>query len=218
MPKEAGKRDLNKVTIRGKILSAAEEVFIEKGFRLAKMDEIAERASITKRTLYKQYPSKLALIFQLFERYLRTLEVSFLKGQKKEKTPIDIIKHNYKALFEFTKTNEKFMRLYWMVDSNEFEGEVPEGLTDRVNVMTKKIFKINKEAVEKAIAAGLMIDVDPELLVHLLSAINKGIFVHANKQKKFEIADIHPLELFKLLEAVLERGLYTKVKKEDAAR
>jgi AcrR family transcriptional regulator len=218
MPKELGKRDLNKVTLRGKIMSVAEEVFIEKGFRLAKMDDIAERASITKRTLYKQYPSKLALIFQLFERYLKTLEVSFLSGRKNEKTPIAMIRHNYKALFEFTRTNEKFMRLYWMVDSNEFEGEIPKALTQRVNIMTQKIFKINKDAVEKAITAGQMIDVDPDLIVHLLSAINKGIFIHVNKQKRFEIADIHPLEIFNLLESILETGLYAGAKKEDGSR
>ncbi|MFH1154477.1 MAG: TetR/AcrR family transcriptional regulator [Pseudomonadota bacterium] len=218
MPKAQGKRDLNKVAIRGDIMSAAEEVFIEKGFRLAKMDEIAERSSITKRTLYKQYPSKVALIFQLFERYLRTLEMSFTDGQESQQSPISIIRQNYKALFEFTKNNEKFMRLYWMVDSNEFEGEIPETLIKRVNMLNKKIFKLNKDAVEKSIASGAMIDVDPELLVHLLSAINKGIFIHANKEKKFEIADINPDEIFKLLEIILENGLYIEGKKEHLAK
>lgn len=218
MPKALGKRDLNRMTMRSKIMSVAKEAFIEKGFRLTTMDEIAERSSITKRTLYKQYPSKLTLIIRMFDMHLQTLEASLLQCRETEKSPVSVIKHNHKALFEFTKNNEKFMRLYWMVDSNEFEGEIPTALIKRVNILTKKIFKMNKEAVEKSISAGLMIDVDPNLLVHLLSATNKGIFIHANKEKKFEIADIDPWKIFKVFETILENGLYAGVKNEDTAQ
>ncbi|MDX9974761.1 MAG: helix-turn-helix domain-containing protein, partial [FCB group bacterium] len=63
------------------ILSAAVEVFAEKGFRAATMDEIAAAAGITKGTIYLYFASKeelfLAMTRRHFERVLALLpEVS----------------------------------------------------------------------------------------------------------------------------------------------
>jgi AcrR family transcriptional regulator len=56
------------------IMDAAEEVFIEKGYHDASMDEIAARAGIAKGTLYQHFPGKEDLVFALFERSLGLFE------------------------------------------------------------------------------------------------------------------------------------------------
>lgn len=56
------------------IMDAAEEVFIEKGYHDASMDEIAARAGIAKGTLYQHFPGKEELVFALFERSLALFE------------------------------------------------------------------------------------------------------------------------------------------------
>ena len=52
---------MQKETKRNKILEAATNVFAEKGFHQAKMDEIAQRAQVAKGTLYYNYSSKSKL-------------------------------------------------------------------------------------------------------------------------------------------------------------
>jgi AcrR family transcriptional regulator len=52
------------------IMDAAEEVFIEKGYHEASMDEIAARAGVAKGTLYQHFPGKEDLVFALIERAL----------------------------------------------------------------------------------------------------------------------------------------------------
>src|SRR3954454_18714542 len=42
----------------GEIVRAALDVFVEKGFAAARMDEIAKRAGVTKGTVYLYFPSK----------------------------------------------------------------------------------------------------------------------------------------------------------------
>src|SRR3954462_1610964 len=42
----------------GEIVHAALDVFVEKGFAAARMDEIARRAGVTKGTVYLYFPSK----------------------------------------------------------------------------------------------------------------------------------------------------------------
>lgn len=56
------------------IMDVAEEVFIEKGYHDASMDEIAARAGIAKGTLYQHFPGKEDLVCALFERSLVLFE------------------------------------------------------------------------------------------------------------------------------------------------
>ncbi|MFI6026837.1 TetR/AcrR family transcriptional regulator [Amycolatopsis magusensis] len=48
---------------RAKVLAAAREEFIERGFRDAKVDAIAERAELTRGAVYSNFPGKRALYF-----------------------------------------------------------------------------------------------------------------------------------------------------------
>lgn len=57
---------------RSAILDAAMEVFSEKGFHPATIDEIAERAGVGKGTIYSYFDSKVALFQELLEEILET--------------------------------------------------------------------------------------------------------------------------------------------------
>ncbi|HZI96263.1 MAG TPA: helix-turn-helix domain-containing protein, partial [Actinomycetales bacterium] len=44
---------------RAQLLGAAQEVFVSRGYHAAAMDEIADRAGVSKPVLYQHFPSKL---------------------------------------------------------------------------------------------------------------------------------------------------------------
>src|ERR1700749_1623123 len=48
---------------RAKVLAAAREEFVERGFREAKIDSIADRAELTRGAVYSNFPGKRALYF-----------------------------------------------------------------------------------------------------------------------------------------------------------
>jgi AcrR family transcriptional regulator len=52
---------------RRQLLSAAQEVFVENGYHAAAMDEIAERAGVSKPVLYQHFPGKLELYLALLD-------------------------------------------------------------------------------------------------------------------------------------------------------
>ena len=52
---------------RGKILAAAAEVFLRHGFLGTNMDAIAEKADVSKQTVYAHFNSKEALFIQVVE-------------------------------------------------------------------------------------------------------------------------------------------------------
>ena len=52
---------------RRQLLDAALEVFVSQGYHAAAMDEIAERAGVSKPVLYQHFPGKLDLYLALLD-------------------------------------------------------------------------------------------------------------------------------------------------------
>ncbi len=201
------RRVMRKREYKRLILKAAEEVFLEKGFRSTTIDEIADRAGITKRTLYKLFPSKLALYVDMYDDYLHELGAELAAAAKQQLPSDELVLVMFDTLFEFTKSNEKFFRLYWMLDSDEFEGDIPDELVHHVKERTRFMFKKVIPVIRRSQKDGKVLDLNPLLLTHLMSAINKGIFTHTNKDRRFEIANISPNKLYEILKIILRQGL-----------
>jgi AcrR family transcriptional regulator len=53
---------------RAQLLSAALEVFVAQGYHAAAMDDIAERAGVSKPVLYQHFPGKLDLYVALLDQ------------------------------------------------------------------------------------------------------------------------------------------------------
>jgi len=58
---------------RKQLLAAAQDVFVANGYHAAAMDEIAERAGVSKPVLYQHFPSKLELYLALLDQNVEVL-------------------------------------------------------------------------------------------------------------------------------------------------
>ena len=58
---------------RKQLLGAAQEVFVAHGYHAAAMDDIAERAGVSKPVLYQHFPSKLELYLALLDEHANDL-------------------------------------------------------------------------------------------------------------------------------------------------
>jgi AcrR family transcriptional regulator len=58
---------------RRQLLAAAEEIFVAHGYHAAAMDDIAERAGVSKPVLYQHFPSKLELYLALLDTHCDAL-------------------------------------------------------------------------------------------------------------------------------------------------
>src|SRR5881398_2864163 len=58
---------------RKQLLAAAQEVFVAQGYHAAAMDDIAERAGVSKPVLYQHFPSKLDLYLALLDQHVDLL-------------------------------------------------------------------------------------------------------------------------------------------------
>jgi AcrR family transcriptional regulator len=67
------KRRLSAVDRRAEILDAALDVFSERGYHAASIDEIASQAGISKALIYEHFPSKKDLHASLLERHVQEI-------------------------------------------------------------------------------------------------------------------------------------------------
>lgn len=105
---------------RRQLLAAAREVFVAHGYHAAAMDEIAERAGVSKPVLYQHFPSKLELYLALLDESANEL-VAIVKAalsstaDNKQRVPA-----TFKAFFDFVASAGEAFRLVFESDlSNE---------------------------------------------------------------------------------------------------
>jgi AcrR family transcriptional regulator len=209
-----GKKVFNRELKQLKIRQTARSLFLEKKYSAITMDEIAKQAGITKKTLYLHFPSKLALFVHVFDEHLQQLHKQFTNAARKDLPIVELITSMFEILYTFTKKNEKFMRLYWTLDCEEFDGLIPDELLQRIKIWTKAMFEEVTNVIEKGQQEGVLLDYDPELVMHLMSAINKGLFIHTNKENKFSIANIDPDNLYWMAVKMMNTGLFRVPQKE----
>ena len=65
---------------RAQLLVAAQEVFVENGYHAAAMDEIADRAGVSKPVLYQHFPGKLDLYLAILDRHIDELLAAVRTG------------------------------------------------------------------------------------------------------------------------------------------
>lgn len=217
MIKEAGKkqkstvdkRAARKQSYRELILKAAEEIYLEKGYNDTSIDEIAALAGITKATLYSYYPSKLALYTALYTGYLHRLHRETAKVEKLNLPDDQVFFKYFDTHYKFIRKNEKFMRLFlWVLDSAEFNGNVPDELKNSVYTQTAAIRRMKIDHFARIDRGGELYNISPELLLHISVAMLKGIFSHASKKGTFREANIDTDILFNVFKTILKKGIF----------
>lgn len=141
-----------KSSAKERVLEAALQVFSEKGFHQATVEEIADRAGVGKGTLYRYFSSKETLFNELVTLRLEELEKSafaVLDGQDDVLTMIRKVLHTY---FEFFDRNQ---RLYRLIEQERLEvGNKVQDLyfgkvMRRIPMLRRKIYAARQEGLVK---------------------------------------------------------------------
>ena len=184
------------------IQHAALDLFSRKGYRNVTINEIAAKSNFSKKTIYNYFPSKLALFASLFEDYLKQLNDAVARTISKNDDINITIRNIFTLIFNYSYENQEFMRLFWIINTDELSGEIPPEVLQHIQLWNKSVFDQVSEAYKDKLT-GLFARYPERLIVHLLSALNKGIFVHFAKEKQMNIGDLEQVKE-SLLELCLE--------------
>ncbi|MEY2841666.1 MAG: hypothetical protein RLY74_807 [Actinomycetota bacterium] len=112
---------------RAQLLSAALESFTTSGYHAASMDEIAERANVSKPVLYQHFPSKLDLYLAVLDLHIDSLVFSIQKAIASTRENKNRVKATIDAYFGFIEGEGEAFRLLFESDMS-VEPQVRERL------------------------------------------------------------------------------------------
>ncbi|MFI6500673.1 TetR/AcrR family transcriptional regulator [Nonomuraea typhae] len=107
---------LPRLARRRQLLTAAQEVFVENGYHAAAMDEIADRAGVSKPVLYQHFPGKLELYLALLDLHVddmvgRCREALASTNENKLR-----VQATFSAFFDFVSSQGEAFRLVFESD------------------------------------------------------------------------------------------------------
>lgn len=101
---------------RKQLLGAAQEVFVARGYHAAAMDEIAERAGVSKPVLYQHFPGKLELYLALLEQHSEGLVGNVRAALASTSENKQRVAATFRAFFEFVSGEGEAFRLLFESD------------------------------------------------------------------------------------------------------
>ena len=105
---------------RRQLLGAAREVFVAQGYHAAAMDEIAERAGVSKPVLYQHFPGKLELYLALLDESVAELVGAVSAALASTTDNRERVPATFRAFFDYVSGAGEAFRLVFESDlSNE---------------------------------------------------------------------------------------------------
>ncbi len=150
---------------RAQLLLAAQEVFVERGYHATAMDEIAERAGVSKPVLYQHFPGKLELYLAILDRLNADLVSTVTTAVARHENNKERVAAAIDAYFEFVERGGAAFRLV-------FESDLTNDplVRDRVEaagaVLSSSIADIISEDTELARAKADLLGVALSAMAH----------------------------------------------------
>jgi AcrR family transcriptional regulator len=124
------------------LLGAARDVFVAQGYHAAAMDEIAERAGVSKPVLYQHFPGKLELYLALLDESAEELVATMREALSSTTDNRQRVPATVKAFYDFVAGADEAFRLVFESDlSNEpaVKGRLEKVMSDCAHIVSRFI-------------------------------------------------------------------------------
>lgn len=150
----AERKEREKQMRRDLILQSAEAVFFEKGLHATTLDEVAEKAEVSKGTIYLYFASKEDLYYSLMTNGLSMLLKIFQDTKPEEKSPWDALLGFGKAYFRFSQEQSYLFKMLAVVENPVVSEQVSPEAVSRLEEMSNSVLSYVAKFVQRGIEAG----------------------------------------------------------------
>ena len=171
------------------LLDAALDLFYAKGYDAVGVQEIVDRAGVTKPTLYYYFGSKIGLLRNLLERGYNILEKGVLEASRMNASLPEVLYKVAREFFDYAASHEKFylfmLALFYSGRENEAYKTVSPFIENYYNIIVG-IFENaasqlgNMRGRQKLFAVGFT-----GVLNHHIMTVSYGL----SENEKFEISN-----------------------------
>ena len=208
----AERREREKQQRNDMIMDAALEVFAEKGLKNATMDDVAEKAELSKGTLYLYFKTKEHLFFAIDMRAAGILRERFAEASRSVKTGLEKVKAIGRAYYQFCFDYPNYFKAMSYVESMDAETfkAIAEEMMPSTDLGPKNSsLTILADAIKTGHQDGsIAADIDPMVHSVLLWATSNGVIgMLKNRGDYFKLLGLPVDLLYPAKELMVERGL-----------
>ena len=169
------RKEREKTHRKEEILNAAEKVFFEKGLALATMDEIAERAELSKGTLYLYSKSKEDLYMAIICRGHQIMFQMFEEAASTGEPTVQLLQNIGLAYYTFYKRYYNYFRMFSFSENTQLHSQVSEEMRTACAESGQKICQLVVDVIQKGKEDGsFRAEADPLEMSVLLWATSRG--------------------------------------------
>jgi AcrR family transcriptional regulator len=167
------RRSSRREATRQRLLSAAEEVFAERGFHGASVEDICERAQFTRGAFYSNFASKDELVLELFQQHVARVRVAVAEAATRPGLTLSQV---LEAVFDVW-TGEPEARRRWHLLTSEFALHAlrdPQARRAWAAVQSDVRAELTRLVDTIAAAHGVAITIPTEDLVRMVTLVFHG--------------------------------------------
>lgn len=161
----AARRGREKEARRAAILDAARHVFFSKGLPSATVDEIAQRAELSKGTLYLYFRTKEEIYISLMDEGIEILTAYFKKALA-TKRPADALLRRLKdAYYRFYTDNREYFTILFLYFHTDLQGKISRSIKQECETKAIACLQMIADIIERGIEEGSFRPCDPWQMV-----------------------------------------------------
>jgi AcrR family transcriptional regulator len=159
---------------RAKILDSAGKLFSTRGFSAASVDDICEKAGISKGAFYHHFQSKQALFLALLDGWLEAIDNAI--DASKDKTAPETFMQMTEAFPHFLGTAGEALPMFlefWLQASRD------KTIWEASIAPYRRYHKYFTSLIKKGVEEGSFVEVDPELASRMIVSTAMGLFLQS---------------------------------------
>ncbi|HEU4435813.1 MAG TPA: TetR/AcrR family transcriptional regulator [candidate division Zixibacteria bacterium] len=210
------RKEREKLHRKEEILNAAETVFFEKGLAASTMDEIADRAELSKGTLYLYYKSKEDLYMAIICRGHQILFKMFQEAAATGESSIKLLENLGQAYFTFYKRYHDYFRMFSFSENTQLHSQVSEEMKNTCAESGQCLGGVVQEVIRKGIEDGsFRRETNPVEMSIILWAHCRGVMEIIDHLSSREVSTGKPWEgldfekMYRRSTAMLVSGILT---------
>ena len=185
----AERKERDRIRRQNEIIDAAEEVFLVKGLEEATMDEIAEKAELSKGTLYIYFKSKEALYMAISLRATSALRRNFEEVLRTGENNEQLLMNLGRAYIEFAGKYPLYFRTMSFVETKEMNFDLgSDPIARQCHEAGMGVLGILAQVIEEGQKEGCFYEeIDPWKTSIVLWASGNGVIqMEQNKGRHFQ--------------------------------
>jgi AcrR family transcriptional regulator len=215
----AQRRVREKEARRRSILDAAAAVFLEWGIHASTMDQVAERAELSKGALYLYFRSKQEIGLALLVEASRRLNAELKQVHAPDAPPFEQLQRLIEAYYDFSVRRPDYFRLLFVVEHEPYRGRIDETVRAEWTALGKEALELLAGVIEHGIKAGAIRRCDPWTTAVSLWASVTGVMVLPAQEVRWDF--LGHLDVEELVRSTLQtfwEGLSAEPPVRAAAR